>query len=89
MAARLFAVVVDNDEKRSRVLENLRRGPYTTYDHDGAIILVSAPGAMSQDISTAAGLGAEMTGVVFRLNGAYSGYTAKSLWERLGDQEDA
>ena len=89
MAARLFAVVVDNDEHKERVVQNLRRSPHTTYDHEGAIILVSSPRAMSQDISTAAGLGAETTGVVFRLNGAYSGYTSQSLWEWLGDQEGA
>ena len=86
MATRLFAVVVDNNDQKPIVLQNLQRSAHTTFDHGGAVILVSSPQAMTQDIAQAAGLGQAMTGVVFRLNGAYSGYTSQSLWEWLGDQ---
>ena len=49
---------------------------------------------ITQGIATSVGLKGEdrvddAAGVVFRLNGAYSGYTERALWEWLGQAEKA
>lgn len=49
---------------------------------------------LTQDIAVNVGLKGEgrvedVTGVVFKLNGAYSGYAARTLWEWLGEVEEA
>ena len=49
---------------------------------------------ITQDIALNVGIKGEdrvedVTGVVFKLNGAYSGYAARALWEWLGEAEGA
>ena len=48
---------------------------------------------ITQDIATSVGFKGQdrvddAAGVVFRLNGAYSGYAARALWEWLGQAEE-
>ena len=48
---------------------------------------------LTQDVAINAGIKGPdriegASGVVFKLNGAYSGYTARSLWEWLGQAEE-
>ena len=49
---------------------------------------------ITQDVAIDVGIQGEhrvegVTGVVFKLNGAYSGYAARALWEWLGEAEKA
>lgn len=49
---------------------------------------------ITQDVAMKAGIKGndrveEAGGVVFKLNGAYSGYASRALWEWLGQAEDA
>lgn len=49
---------------------------------------------ITQDVAVNAGIKGddrveEATGVVFKLNGAYSGYAPRALWEWLGQAEEA
>ena len=48
---------------------------------------------LTQEVAVRAGIKGEdriedASGVVFRLNGAYAGFAARSLWEWLGQAEE-
>ncbi len=98
-ARRLYAVNLDDKceaEVREKVYERLKdRFDFGyVYRHGDSLILVAtSPGAMAHDVAEAAGLRgknreAGATGVVFKLNRGYSGFTSKVLWEWMSDMRD-
>ena len=85
----VFAVLIN--EPDDRVLEQLkeRYGTENLYLVNTTAILLRTAG-LADDIAVSAGIkGGDRfaTGVVFKLNRAYAGYTARSLWEWLQEVE--
>ena len=78
-----------NDEVVARIQEKypdcyeMSAGCYLVHDNEITRNVASAVGIKGNDrIEDAAG-------AVFRLNGAYSGFAARSLWEWLGQAEES
>lgn len=82
-----FAVVFT--EPSPEGIERLRHHYPHLYELvDGSVFVVRHAG-LSSEVAYHAGIKSEprvAEGVVFRLNHAYSGFTAKSLWEWLGEE---
>ena len=91
MAKKVLAVVLDKPQ--GEVLERLGNEYANVFEYSDTFLLV--PVNMSVTTSEVAqkagikGRGRDATGVVFKLNSAYSGYTRKELWEWLSDVESA
>ena len=84
-----FAILIH--EPNPRVPEGLRRkyGSDSLYTITETTFLIRT-GELAEDVAVSAGIkGPErfVTGVVFKLNKAYAGYTARSLWEWLRQAE--
>ena len=83
----IFAVILisPNEEIRDRIAS------YRHYPISDTCYLVSS-NEISEDIAIGIGLKGEnrvsdALGIVFKLNGAYSGYSYKSVWEWIAQQE--
>ena len=90
MSKNLFAVVLTEGQDRGAAL--LRTAYPKTYQLTDDVFLV-ADDALTGSVARAAALTKEerekgVRGVVFRLNGSYTGYTRQSLWEWLEEAED-
>ena len=86
---RLFAVILNspNEDVEAR----LREVYPNLYEMGSGAYLVSGD-ELTENVAIKAGLKGDdrienARGAVFRLNGAYSGYTATSLWEWLSDHK--
>ena len=92
MAKKIFAVVLDgSDGPNSKVRERLEKEYANVYPYTDTFFLVPVDRSVAtQDVATTAGIkgtNRDATGVVFKLNAAYSGYTHKTLWEWFSDVE--
>lgn len=83
----VVTLTVENTEIEERIKE-----AYRYYPLSDKCYLVSSDG-ISEQVANQIGLKGneripDALGVVFKLNGAYSGYASKSIWEWLSDQEE-
>ena len=90
MAQKIYAVALDSPEP---AVEGRLKKQYTkVFKHtDTLILVVGGANDVSEDVAVVAGIKGEQRqvgGVVFRLNGSYSGYTKRTLWEWLKDATD-
>ena len=85
MPKKIFAVLLDKPDVR--VKERLDKHYANIHQHTQTFLLVPVEASVSTlDVAKHAGIKGEnrdVTGVVFKLNAAYSGYTKKDLWEWL------
>ena len=92
MPKKLFAIVLNepNREVDERIAKAYpRRFKYT----DTCYLVAFDESVITEDIAEGTGLKGEdrienASGVVFKLNAAYSGYTKKTLWEWLNSVEE-
>ncbi|MYD45920.1 MAG: hypothetical protein F4W92_06170 [Gammaproteobacteria bacterium] len=89
MADKLFAVVLD--EPNEEVLKRLKEKHDNTYCHTSTFFVVPVrQNVTTDDVAHDAGIKGkkrDVTGIVFKINSAYSGYTKKNLWELLSSYE--
>ncbi len=87
MASKMYAIVLDAPEPE--VEARLKQHYGNVFKHtDTFLLVVGNVNDVSEDIAVAAGIKGERrrtSGVVFRLNGGYSGFTKRTLWEWLND----
>ena len=81
----VFGILIHDPDER--VGDRLRRkyGTESLYEVSPTTILLRTK-ELTEDVAVAAGIkGKEriVTGVVFKLNRAYAGYTSRSLWQWL------
>ena len=90
MAQKIYAVALDSPEPavEGRLKERFTR----VFKHtDTLLLVVGGANDLSEDVAVVAGIKGErreVSGVVFRLNGSYSGFTKRTLWEWLQDAAD-
>ena len=87
MAKKMYAVALDHPEPT--VEDKLKEQYASVFKHtDSFYLVVGGTNDVAENIAVAAGIKGEQrcfSGVVFRLNGSYSGYTKRTLWEWLKD----
>lgn len=87
MAPKMYAIVLDAPEPE--VEARLRQHYGNVFKHtDTFLIVVGNVDDVSESVAVAAGIKGQhrrTSGVVFRLNGSYSGFTKRTLWEWLND----
>ena len=89
MSKNVFAVVLlDGEDKGAKLLQKAHPKAFPLADN---VFLVADDG-LTATVADAASLTKEkanegIRGVVFRLNGTYTGYAKQSLWEWLADAE--
>ena len=90
MASKAFAVVLDDPNEK--VLERLEGKYPNTRCHTDTFFLVPVDKTVTtDDVAVVAGIkgdSRDASGIVFKINAAYSGYTNKALWEWLSDFEN-
>lgn len=89
---RVFAVVLN--EANEEVAERVREAypDPNNYPMSDTVFLITAD-ALTKTVATVVGLRgeeriADAHGVVFRMSGAYSGYTSRTLWDWLERAEE-
>ena len=86
---RVFAVLLD--EPSQNAVQRLNDAyPENTYQVTDTSFLVRTSD-LAEDIAVSAGIkGSDRiaSGVVFKLNRAYAGYSSRALWEWLGEVEE-
>ena len=91
MARKVYAVALDNPEPT--VEHRLKQRYESVFKYTDSFYLVAGNvNDLSENVAVAAGIKGErreFSGVVFRLNGSYSGFTKRTLWEWLNDVADA
>ena len=91
MPKKVLAVVLDKPQ--GKVLERLGKEFANVFEYSSTFLLVPVDLSVStSDVAQKAGIkgrARDATGVVFKLNSAYSGYTRKELWEWLTDVESS
>ncbi len=89
MADKLFAVVLD--EPNTEVPQRLKDKYTHTYRHTPTFFVVPVRQSVTtNDVAESAGIKGkdrDASGIVFKINAAYSGYTNKALWELLSSYE--
>lgn len=87
MAKKMYAIVLDGPEPD--VEARLKQRYDNVFKHtDTLFLVVGNVSDVSENVAVAAGIKGEQqcaSGVVFRLNGSYSGFTKRTLWEWLDD----
>ena len=87
MAPKMYAIVLDAPEPE--VEARLKQHYGNVHKHtDTFLLVVGDVNDVSEKVAVAAGIKGEQrqaSGVVFRLNGSYSGFTKRTLWEWLND----
>lgn len=87
MAKKMYAIVLDAPEPE--VEGRLKQHYDNVFKHtDTFFLVVGNVYDVSENVAVAAGIKGEQrraSGVVFRLNGSYSGFTKRTLWEWLND----
>ena len=92
MPQNLFAVVLTKEQERGAA--RLRRAyPESAIFQLDENAFVITGDTLSSDVARAAGVGRDsddegIRGVVFKLNGSYSGFATPSLWEWLEKAEE-
>ena len=90
MAQKIYAVALDSPEPA--VEGRLKKRFTKVFKHtDTLLLVVGGANDLSEDVAVVAGIKGERrkySGVVFRLNGSYSGFTKRTLWEWLRDATD-
>ena len=89
MSNNLFAVVLTEGEEKGA---NMLRTAYPKAYSIAPNIFLVADDTLTVEVAKAAALTREqeaegVRGIVFRLNGSYTGYTRRSVWEWLEDAE--
>lgn len=91
MALKIFTVILD-EGAQSDVLERLENAYQNVFHYTDTVFFVACETKVtSGEIATKAkikGDDRDASGVVFKLNSAYSGYTRRDLWEWLSEAED-
>ncbi len=92
MAKKVLAVVLDGTQGSNAAIEKRLRKEYANvhrYTETFFLVPVDPAVGPAQVAATAGikGPGRDATGVVFKLNAAYAGFTHKTLWEWLSDVE--
>lgn len=86
---KVLAVVLDAPD--DKVVERIHKEYANVYRYTDTFFLVPVESNITtRDVAMATGIkgpNRDATGVVFKLNAAYSGYTKRSLWEWLSDVE--
>ena len=85
-----FAVMIREPDARTLESLNDQYEPDNVYQINSTTFLVRTR-QLAEAVSVAAGIKGEdrfASGVVFRLNRSYAGYTARSLWEWLQEGEE-
>ncbi|WP_419938706.1 hypothetical protein [Candidatus Palauibacter sp.] len=85
-----FAVMIREPEARTLESLNDQYEPDNVYQINSTTFLVRTK-QLAEAVSVAAGIKGEdrfASGVVFKLNRSYAGYTARSLWEWLQEGEE-
>ena len=92
MSRNLFAVVLTGEQDKGAALISAAFGNDCYPLGDNTFVVASD--GLSRDVAMSAGVfedrdgnPGEVRGVVFKLNGSYTGYTRQSLWEWLEEQE--
>lgn len=85
----MFAVILN--EANQKAAERIAESYPAYYRFSDTVFLVSDD-ALAETVSASVGIKGddridEAGGVVFRLNGAYAGYTKRVLWEWLSEAE--
>lgn len=93
MSKRLFAVVLTDEQREGAAKIQAAFDPSDLYHLDANTYVVAHAG-LSRDVAQAAGIfkdlegtPGETAGVVFKLNGSYTGFSRQSLWEWLEEAE--
>jgi len=85
--AKMYAVALD--QPAPTVEKRLKEHYASVFKHTNSFYLVvGGVNDVAEDVAMAAGIKGEQrhfSGVVFRLDGSYSGYTRGALWEWLKD----
>ncbi len=86
----IFAIVLEerNVDVEQRIGEHFRR-PYQIND----VVFLVEGDFIAGDVAISAGIKGDNRiegahGAVFRLNGSYSGFASRSLWDWLGQSEE-
>ena len=92
MAKSIFVVILA--EGQDAGAERLRKMYPTAYELAGNVFFIAEDEALTGTVAKALGLTKEdaesgIRGAVFRLNGSYTGFTRRTLWEWLEKAEDA
>ena len=86
---KVFAVVLD---KQNHDVEVRITKTWNAYKYTPTFYLIAVEqGTTTADVARVAGIkgtNRDASGIVFKLNAAYSGYTRKEVWEWLSDVED-
>ena len=84
----VYAVMLNDSNRDVRVRLEQKYGPDNIYLIGNAFLVRTTE--LAEGVAIAAGIKGEdrfATGVVFKLNRAYAGFTARSLWDWLGQAE--
>ena len=84
---RSYAVMLH--EPNTQVVERLKSTYENVYEFSDSSLLVKTAD-LAEDIAVVAGIKGDrrmVNGVVFKLNAVYAGFTFRSLWDWLGDEE--
>ena len=92
MTKKVFAVVLKeaNETVERKIMDNYPKMHQYT---DTFYLVACGPDVLAKDIAVSVGIKGEgrvesASGVVFKLNTVYSGYTERTLWEWLSSVED-
>ena len=89
MSTPVFAVVLDEPNDQAR--ERLQTAYPNIYLLNDTVSLVRTDG-LAESVAITAGIKGDdriVSGIVFKLNRAYSGYRARSVWEWLQQGEES
>ena len=96
MNRKVFAIILVQDGSNSEI-ETQISNHYSASDYlfkyaDNTWLVVGSQGETAESVATNVGLKGEnrideASGVVFKLNAGYAGYTRKDLWEWLASVE--
>lgn len=97
MGKKVFAVVLDDKGQQNvDAVGDRLSGEYgagNVFRYTDGVIYVAVPETATTEttanVAKIKGVSRDTSGVVFKLNSAYSGYTDKSLWEWLSDAQDS
>ncbi len=91
MSKRLFAVVLTGEQERGAAIIGENFDGRDAYRIDGNTFVVAHEG-LTRDVAKdsgifrdAEGTPGDISGVVFKLNGSYTGFSRPSLWEWLDE----
>ena len=86
----IFAIVLRNSNEQ--VMQRVAQVYPDHYRLGASFAVVSSTSSLTETVATSVGIKgpgriADASGVVFRLQGTYSGHTDRELWDWLGEQK--